>query len=140
MPTESGVVLSTIDMHLTDGPRRLLLRGTLQLQQFSIQHEGFLKLQYADGLPKPLTVLHCQFDIPKLQVLPSYNPLKNDEQELEQLLNALAKSHSSDEYLVAMGHYSEIYQNLGLIEPGLYPRRIFLDCSLNTFTSQRVWP
>jgi len=131
MPTESGVGLSTIDMHLTDGPRRLLLRGTLQLQQFSIQHEGFLKLQYADGLPKPLTVLHRQFDIPKLKVPPSYNPLENEEQELEQLLNALAKSHSSDEYLVAMGHYSEIYQNLGLIEPGLYPGQRLLRAAKN---------
>ncbi len=44
MPTESGVGLSTIGLHLTDGPRPLLPRGTLQLQQFSIQHEGFLKL------------------------------------------------------------------------------------------------
>ncbi len=121
LPTESGVGLSTIDIHLTDGPRRPLLRGTLQLQQFSIQHEGFLKLQYSDGLPKLLAVLHRQFDIPQLKVPPSYDPLEKDEQEFEQLLNALAKSHSSYEYLVAMGHYSEIRQNLGLPEPGFYP-------------------
>ena len=147
MPTEYGVELSTIDIHLTDGPRRPLLKGTLQLQQFSIQHEGFLKLQYADGLPKSLAVLHRQVDIPKLKISPSYNPLENDEQEFEQLLNALAKSHSSYKFLATMGHYSEIRQNLGLPKPGLYPEERPLRAAKHIpglqsecLYIQRVWP
>ena len=120
--TECGVSLRNVKIHIReDAPYVPLSRGTLQLQRYSTQHRGFLRVDYSRDSQKVLWELARDFEIPSMKNLTLNKIPGNPEDEFEQHLGALVIGDQPCEYLISMGHYDEIRHNLGLPATGLSP-------------------
>ena len=78
-------------------------------------------LRFAQGTQETLAELGRTFEIPSSKVSALDNPPTDLVQKFEELLDTLAKSNETHEYLIAMGHYPAIRKKLELPAAALHP-------------------